>query len=493
MGKPKKIETIKNVLIVVLFFSTMLLLYFFWENPMINSLNLTEIISEQEGEIDIPSSQDVTKPLNTVANLGGGEYTTIHYEKHEAWNQCIQAFNQFGEKETVVVEKITKEQYTQVMEFRSIKFNFHYNIPFDSFCKLYEIPKGEEFSGIEHVASISFSTGSPESMFIYDSVNDTYFRLISDSKEHIQLLDDLISSIEEGGYVINYSIGTLVGTGNQTVMPLSLNSKLAELSYDPEIEIWETENIRKLAQSFFGESFDFVRRIEESKGSVIYMYGYGEKVLTVTKNMGIEYKEKENSTGNQIDYFEALELALEYVGSHGGWETYEGAETVPYVKQATIIEGENNKGYRFVFGMEIDGKNVYYENSEAIVIEVIGNQTTYYKRNLIEIDNNEIEMNSSVTAREAYSAVNMLASNYKYIYSILTDEGYVFNTMEEEVLFETVSNLIEYVEEGYAKPRLVEGEETELIPAWIVKVGDVMIYFDLYNAKPIGYTNMGTS
>ncbi|NLP31129.1 MAG: hypothetical protein GX363_08380 [Clostridiales bacterium] len=488
MFKPRHIERIKDVILVVLFFTTMLLLYFLWQNPMVDSFKLSKIIPEDNEVINIPSLEEVTKPFDTIANLGGGEYTSIHHEELNAWNEFRLVLNQFGGDEGIVAERITKEQYEQIMEFRSIKYIFSYGIPFNAFSELYNLPKIQGSDMIATVFSIAYSSGSPESLFIYDKNNDGYFRLIAENDDYTRTLEDLLAKLEAGNYTTHYTIGTLVGTDNQTVLPLNLISNLTDITYSIEIDTRESDYIREFAQSFFGESLDFVRRIEESKGNIIYMYGYSDKTLTITPNNGIEYKEKEGSAGSEVGYLKALEIALEYVGTHGGWDSYSGSDLTPYVKSVSRIEGDNNKGYRFIFGMELDQKNIYYESNEAIVIDVLGDKVINYTRNLIEVDPIEI-----TAEREAFSAVNMIARNYKYIYRVLLEEGYSFEINGDEEMFERVSNMIKSIEEGYFKPQNESVEEMKLIPAWIVKVDDILLYFDLYNALPLGYTNVLTT
>jgi regulatory protein YycH of two-component signal transduction system YycFG len=321
MGKPKQIEAIKNVILVVLFFSTMLLLYFFWENPMVESFNISRMIGEDE-IAEAPSIQDVTRPQETVVHLGGGIYTKLNEGEYDAWNQFILACNQFGKDESLVVEEIAKEQYNKIMEFRSIQYDFQYDIPFSSLCSLYQMTKVQSFDQIETASVMGYSTGSPESLFVYDGRNNKYYRLVSEVQE--TGLNNMITQIETGGYVTYYSIGTLVGTTNQNVLPLSIETNLGEVPYSPELDIRKEEGIIEFAQTFFGESFDFIRRIEESKGSIIYMYGYGERILTINADGSIEYKERMNSSGSQQDYFASLEAALQFVASHGTWETFDG-------------------------------------------------------------------------------------------------------------------------------------------------------------------------
>jgi hypothetical protein len=97
--------------------------------------------------------------------------------------------------------------------------------------------------------------------------------------------------------------------------------------------------------------------------------------------------------------------------------------------------------------------------------------------------------NSPRANREAFSAVNMIAQNYQYIHLTLLNERYDLSSVESDALFEAVSNLIDSVEIGYMKPEYRVHANNELVPVWIVQVADIVFYFDLYDAKPLGYTN----
>lgn len=490
MGKPNRIEIIKNMLIVVLFISTMLLLYFFWENPMVETFKFSEIIMDAEESEQIPKINDVIRPEQVIINFGTGVYTAVDCNEKDAWNRCILSLKQFLQSESILVEEITKAQYHKIMEFRSIRCEFLYDMPLNSFCKQYNIGSFQSLNTIEMFSAIGYSSGSPESIFLYDRQNDKYYRLIS--KVEQPAFEKLISDIKEGNYITCYPIGTYVGTKNQTVMPLSLMTYIEEIRYKPEFTQKQPHLIRETAQTFFGESFDFVRRIAESKGSIVYMYGYGQKVLTINADGSLEYKEIENSSGYQQDYFEALNSALQFVASHGDWKYAQGIETTPYVMISKEIKKEKKKGYRFIFGMETNGEKLYYKNGEPIIVEIIEGQVTYYKRNMIQINPEDLNPIENQNQKQAFSAVNMLAKNYEFIHTILLEEGYELST-EEKGVFETVSDLIKHVETGYIKVTSETGNGGRLIPAWIVIIDDIMLYFDLYDAEPIGYNNSGAA
>ena len=74
MGMPKKyIERMKSVLLVALFISAMLLLYFFWENPALPSFRLSQVSTEDAQQA--PTVNEVIRPQQVNVNFGTGGST----------------------------------------------------------------------------------------------------------------------------------------------------------------------------------------------------------------------------------------------------------------------------------------------------------------------------------------------------------------------------------------------------------------------------------
>lgn len=451
---------------------------------MIETFDLSQIMEEDTVSVEIPDTLDVIQPAETMIHFGGGVYTRVDEGGQEIWDQLQVSFQQFGQDENLIVEQITKEQYDQIMNYQSISASLSYTIPFDAFCVEYGIPAQQSFDQIESLMTLSFSVGAKESLFLYDSELDKYYRFIS--HEYPLTLEEVISRIEDSGYVAYYTVEALTGTGNKAIIPLSLYTAKEELSYELEFQSEETDKIISLAQTFFGESFDFVRRIEESKGTVIYMYGYGEKILTINANGSVEYKEKGISSGNQQDFFIALEQAIKFVAYHPGWTSSDIEGGILYLKDADFIENDKRHGYHFVFGMESGSTEICYETGEPIAVEVFGDQVTYYTRNVITIDAEQLAEMQQNTNREAFSAVNMMALNYQYMYSVLLSQGFDFGKIEKDAIFEATSDQILSVKTSYLKQDVEEGDPLELTPVWAVAIGDTVMYFDLFDARPVG-------
>lgn len=478
------IELIKNSVLVVLFFTTMLLLYFFWGSPISNGFKISNLIGADQ--LEIPAFEEVTIPGRIIVHTGDGSYADE--SNSDFWEIYMEGLKNLSKEDVISVEEITEEQFEKIMDFKSIFFRFYYDLPYEVLTKRYKLA---EFSGVEQLGDISlfaFSTGSPESSFVYNSNKNKYYRIVL--SEPFEVFNKRLTKTEAGWDTRFRRIGELVGTENRTVIPLYKNSTASLISFNPEYSNLESEEVKEFAQSFFGESLDFVRQIQDSKGSKIYMYGYGEKVLTISPAGRVEYKDKETPQGSQQSYIEALDSAMKFVAVHGGWEFSDGIEMTPYVVYAKQIEHEKQKGYRIIFGMKFDNKSIYLENSYSIMVDVVHEQVVQYVRNIIEIDEAEVEKQDKGTLKEAYSAINMIAQNYKYIADILSENNIDLSLYKEEELFDAISDKIVYVKSGYLKPQKESGNGNMLIPAWIVNIGDILIFFNLYNASPLGYTNL---
>ncbi|MDO4553365.1 MAG: two-component system activity regulator YycH [Bacillota bacterium] len=485
MVSPQNVERAKNILIVVLFLTTILLLYLLWENLTMQTFRLSDIMPDEDYET--PAAREVTVPSDIVVSFGAGVYTVVEEEEREIWEAFMAALDSFGRASDVLLEEITRAQYEEVMGYRSVFCDFSYSLPFVELCQLYGLSNARNYSQVAFVDQLGYSAGSPESVFLHDGENEKYYRLVSDQSE--QGFESIISQVEREGYVPYYQAGTYFGIVNTAVLPVTLTGTLAERDFVPEIDPTDRSQLQAFAEPFFGESFDFVRRIEESKGTVVYMYGYGQRVLTAYPDGGFEYREEESGeTSGVQSYFEALETALEFVAAHGSWETEDGEFLEVCVQEAYELSAEGRRGYRFLFGMKLEGEPLYYENGAAIIVEVSHGQVVYYKRDLIFLEG---EAEVPEEEGEDLSAANLVAQNYEYMAGVLREKGLIPEVEEGsgDTSFEAVAELIHSLEEGYLRPGS-EGEEAGLLqPVWALSVGELDFYFDPAGGQPLGYTD----
>ncbi|WP_324825639.1 two-component system activity regulator YycH [Sinanaerobacter sp. ZZT-01] len=494
------IEKIKDIILVVLFFITILLIYFFWRNnsfDIVFQLPSDPITSTMNYNTPPPSISQLIQPEEISVCFGSsGTYTKVSLEdRSNLWNSAINQLRQFGKSETVFVEEITKEKYEEILNYRSIEYRFAYDIPFSEFLKYEDIKKYQSLEGIFGMGSLAYFDGSKESIVIHQYKDDKYYRLASNNKE-FSTFSDMIDEIESSDYITYYPSNIIFGlkTNSNTLIPLSIQSNLQPFPYQLENK-HNKEKLKELSASFFGESYDFVRKMVDSKGAVINMYGYGQKVFTMNTDGSFEYKEEENeSSGTSLGFYEALETAVKFVANRGGWQSLNGAELTPYLKDVIVTEKDKNKTYEFSFGMLLNGHKIYYQEGEPLFVEIKGSQVIRYKRNMIDFDNSMMNNLKNAVYQEVFPAVNVPAgANYIYLKNLLESQAAAEKVEEKnshlkEMTFEQIAKEIEGMEVGYIRT-MNEEDEFILRPAWIIEMKKMDAYFDLYNqAEPIGYS-----
>lgn len=493
----KIIEQMKTILLVVLFFTTVLLLYYFWENATREPMKLADIMYSPEVE-EAPDLYQTVVPNEITVGFGNEVYTVILNGREALWDKAVKELKAFGDATSsqtsnLPINEITKEKYLKATQsqYSSIQFQFHYDIPFKEFCGFYDIRSGQAYDKIDYVSTIAYSAMSPESILIYQRTNDKYYAIIAD-KDYTQF-SSMIAAVENGSYASYYPATKFFGSGvkNNALMPLALQSDLTEVEYEKETNEPEDEKVRDLAESFFGESFDFTRKLKDTKGNIIYMYGYGKKTFSAYANGTFEYKEEtETGSSGQPHFFDSLDAALKFVASHGSWNSLDGTDMSAYLGDVIPIGKDRKKGYKFIFQMKIGSQNVYFEDSAPIVVDVVNNQVTYYRRDMIDFDKSATESYSSGELKNTFDPVTVLTEHYEYIYEKLAESGAVLPPIEEkETAFDEIARKVTAVEIGYVRPKQMENAGSMVLrPCYRISFGrDVILYFDLFNeAEPIG-------
>ena len=218
------------------------------------------------------------------------------------------------------------------------------------------------------MTSIGFSPVSSENLLIRDRNTDIYYRItVSDESVAAELGEEVsafITSMEESDYIPYYYIADIVGVENDALMPLSMSSDLTEMKGTKEFSISDQAQANKIAAGFFASGLDFVRKITENKGSLLYMYGSSQSLI-MEGNGTMRYSETfDPSIYRQLGFYDSLENAVEYVSTHGKWESLYRNGCQPYLKMAYPITNSQNSGYHFVFGMKKDGVTWYFLDNE---------------------------------------------------------------------------------------------------------------------------------
>ncbi len=474
-------------MIVVLFVVTILLLYFLWEDSFKRSLRLPMDLLSQGNDAPVTELSEIMDPARLVVNFGGETHTILTGKQLGQWDALVAEFGKFSEAGTVTLKEITKAQYDEALKVRSVRAEFSYWLPFTDTLAYFDIAAGADYSKVEAFSAIAYSTAIPESILVYDGKNKKYYRLTAETDR--TAIGVIIDEIEAGRFGAYFPMGSFLGISNPTLMPIALQTNMRALPFDIEIKYYEEEKIVDYAKTFFGEGFDFVRKITENDGTVIYMYGYGQKNLIIDPNGTIEYREELNDTGAaQVKFYEAMDTALLFIDTHGGWSSLNDSELTPYLKKVNEIKIDDVKGYEFIFGMMIDGNPLFYtDNAEILSVGVVGGKVVRFKREMTDIEANILTEVSERAVRDTLDPINILTENYKFIKSVLNENGITVAGETDTELFENTASLIDRIETGYV--RIENGQSTrqkEIYPAWAFTVGKIRIYFNIYTGEILG-------
>ena len=467
----KNIERIKNILIVVLFLTTVLLLSFFWQDG-VSLRDLTPIIMSEESSY-VPDAQELIRPRYILFNYGADIYTVLgageQYGDGTIYDEVRSiAAEYIGSAGSS--EQIEASQYQEVMSYASVVMRFDYNIPLVEYLEQNDIESPIDLSDIPEMTSVGISSASSENLFIANRETNTYYRIVINDEAVISGLSarvrELIDEEENSDYVPYYNMSDIVGVENDALMPLYMSSSAVSVSGTKEFSISDEEELSRTASGFFSSGLDFVRKITENKGSVLYMYGTIQSLI-INEDGRLEYSENvENYPHVSSDFYGSLDTATEYIATHGGWENIYGSGYVPYLKDAHTITNGESTGYHFEFGLEYDGAEVQYTEGELLSADVYGSQVTSYRRDLLILPEKEQNEEENMQEDEqngdewyAMAPIDVLTNNYEKICRIVSIGSF-------EEMTADVSSI------RFCCMRDRENDPLKIRPAWLIIMND---------------------
>lgn len=479
----KYIERIKNVLIVVLFLTAVLLLSFFWQDA-VSLRDLTPIIMDEENSY-IPEADDLVRPRYILFNYGTDIYTLFAADEPHGSGTIYDEVKSIAAEyigSAYTSEQIEASQYQEVMSYASVVMRFDYNIPLLEYLEQNDIESSIDLSDIPGMTSIGFSSASSENLFFVNRQTNTYYRIVVDDEEKISELSgrisELIAEKESSDYIPYYNMSDITGVENDALMPLYMSSEAVSVSGNREFSIENEEELSRTASGFFSSGLDFVRKITENKGAVLYMYGTSQSLI-INEDGSLEYSENvENYPHVSSDFYGSLDTATEYIATHGGWENIYGSGYVPYLKDAHTITNGENTGYHFEFGLEYDGAEVQYTEGELLSADVYGSQVTSYRRDLLILPEKEQSEEENMQEDEqngdewyAMAPIDVLTNNYEKICRIVSIGSF-------EEMTADVSSI------RFCCMRDRENDPLKIRPAWRIIMSDGhQLWFDAESGR----------
>lgn len=497
-----KRENIKSILLVLLFAVSLVLTQRLWFYlPFGGMISTANDIELEDIHIDVT---DILSPQNFVISFGGGDYATFFSEPYEVWNitEDTKDVSIWETAKEVLRDYLTKDyeiqevdydEWKKIRKFKSIRMNFACEIPGDSLAGALS-GEGSDVSVIKDKINtiLILATNEQEINNIYfgNDKQNIYFKVKSSVTDN--RIRGLIENIEEigneKGYISSLPLKYHSGVDNDVFTPVfddETSESIPSYSAKNQIDVSDKLDVKNKAYQFFGRTFDFVKEINEIDGTVIYMYGYGEKTLKLSKDGTLVYKEKpsKEKAGNNLDFIDSLKYAAKFVEDKVKWPVnIKNA----YLSDYKTIEADNKMGYVFSFNYRLKGLSVFIPDTvedKGIQVEIIGNQITEYTRivkippqklnneenGMFSISNNDQEKHILNVSEVLIKNKDDIKNNY-----IKFSKNEV---QEDEIKDFNIEALIQDIGLVYY------AYEDKLIPVWEITIDDIVYYFDLYTGR----------
>lgn len=423
-------------------------------------------------------------PQSFSVSFGGGFHTVLFSDEAGIWNNSKELIKNNIENNDTKFEEVTYSKWQQVFNGRSLLINIPNSIGGEILNSYFQLDYVDFFED-NSFNQIIIPTDEA-SIFYGDSVGEKYYRKkMNFDPNYIENILIYEESQKKPRYqtVETYFSLAKVLSGNEfkeniTLIPISRYEGIPKIKVIRELNK-NSENFendaKNIANKAFGKNFDFVKKMEDYDGSLVYVYGYGEKALRVGADGSIEYREKvgEDYSSKNISSDELIRISLETINKYGD---------MPSDVYLKSISNQVFDGYdvaRLEFDYRINNIKVVnheYLGRNPIIVDVYSDKVVHFTKNIRKYVKT---INTANQLEDVYLPFDILNNNFKEISS-------KFNQSNREKLvefdFETYSFLllqnIESIQECYYIVS-TDGYNEVVKNAWEIKIGANIFYFDM--------------
>jgi len=482
-------ERLKSILLIILIISSLVLT----QINLFDGLMINEGISD---DVDVSSTRLSTyiNPQSYFVSFGGLSYTRVYDFKLQdnIWGE-IRPFilSCFINYETV--QEIKREDYIKAFSDRSLLVR----MPLDlSVTQYYSIFSNESLtSEIKNITPKEYllREGNVRSLYVFDEIADKYYLIKHKNVMHdIASLIDSVKAIEQVEYrkiSARFSLDSTVDeTYNQLnyeLVPYLDNSIVPSIRIENEVSLDEerfARDVSSISSSVFGDRLDFVKKLKDINDSVILMYGYGDKSLTVTHDGLISYRKKFDATKSEtINFKEAFALATGKIEIFGLLP--EGLFLADY------DENKETNSFTFYFNYKLNSLSIAEFDTDAspIVVIVRENQVVSVDKNL-KIFAGEMTETPYRNIERLFTIDECISNNFLELSVYYLQDKDIYNPSVDPYeyyypIWSEISSIdLRYLHEVSENTELTESE-AYMIPVWQVVISDRTYLFNAYSGE----------
>lgn len=464
-------ENFKTLLLAFLVFISIYLVKGFWDNTLhVSSKGYDkDIVENIERSYKL---EDVMIPEKTIISFDENDKTIIYSDnKYDIWNKGKLALEDiFNSKD---VENIVEQSlYEKLQENRSVNFQFSQEMYTNMVGKILglEIPK-DIYQRMETISNIKFSIGG-SSFLIFE--NDGRELVIKVDNFKLASLENIVSQIKESNYTKFYKSEEVLGVKSNVFIPVKSQNSISTVhintryNFNREINLNDT-----IAELFFYKKIEYIKKIEESNGSSIYIDG--ENILKIYKDGRLEYIGGMEEAG-ETDLYSSLKKSVDFISSHRGWP-----DNV-YLSDIEDLETQGDrKSYKFTFRYKTNGLTVYSKKNDIqdkIEVKVVDGRITSYKSRIW----NTLGIVTRQEDGNTLSGFEIIDNNFTVLKEeFIKSSKQEVNELTEEEINDEVKKSISDIYLAYNGD--LSGEQEVLKPVWVIEMQGERYFFDAYSGE----------
>jgi len=336
--------------------------------------------------------------------------------------------------------------------------------------------------------SILLSTHEPEAIYFANENEGMYYKM--PGRPWSEEIQKIITKIENNTLIEYRRVEDLFGLGealqdvsshqNNSIFPIT-SMRVDFVNVTPEVDVNASDDsaLKAYANKAFGKQFNFVKKMRDVDGSVIYLYGYANKALRLGADGSIEFTQRLDASSKveSIDLAEAIRVALSYVDQYGG-----APKSLYLADYSTTIDEDDIRSYILEFDYKIRDLPIILESTvsgHSVRVEIVGNQVVNFNRKIHRFKDS---FTLDVWPR-ALTINEVLERNSNIIqtdYEAHLPEGVELTNKE---IWTRILGEISHVELGYFLEMNKEQSNPYLHPVWKLDIGDMSYSFRLYDGR----------
>jgi len=475
-------ELVKSITLIVLFFTSLLLatqILFKTNSVSTNESNGNVVWINKKVNI-----KNYFSPQSYLVNFGGSLHTVIYNseDKKEITDIISDCFLPINDLNSIV--EIEYAIWQNFVEKKGVGFKLNYEMKLDNFISILrneDIVFQEEFL----ISQVNIDINGR----VYFISNGNYYMLENDTVE-IYELDYLINQIKDSYLEYRsveemYSLRNILEGDdkfklNNELIPIMKIVDIPIIEVVNEVDISDEENmiIKNYATKILGENF--IRKVYDYEGSIIYMTGYGKRALKIDRNGYFEYYQKSIENNEELTFFEGFQKSINALS------TINSLPSNVYISNYYKYNKLGNEITRYEFNYSYGGYEVLLDNEEssAFVVEFKGTQ-------LISINRKYKKFISSINVNEIWESallINVIIDkNYDVIVrNYLSDKNVDIYIDNSKYIYEVLQNIKALELKYYLKS--VDDDE-KLVPVWKFEIGNWIYFINIYDGIIVSSIN----